>query len=213
MKSIVILISGRGSNLKAILEADLPVRIAAVISNNPDAAGLELAKQQGIPTQTLDHRTFPNRAAFDTALSGLIDGYQPDLVVLAGFMRILTDAFVLHYQGKMINIHPSLLPAFPGINTHAQALKEGVKIHGCTVHFVTPTLDHGPIIAQAAVHVQPSDTPATLSARVLEQEHKLFPQAIRWFAEGRLQLCDNGIVNLSDPFMSQSALLSPWETK
>lgn len=213
MKSIVILISGRGSNLKAILEADLSVRIAAVISNKPDAAGLELAKQHGIPTQTLDHRTFPDREAFDTALSGLIDSYRPDLVVLAGFMRILTDAFVMHYQGRMINIHPSLLPAFPGLNTHALALKEGVKIHGCTVHFVTPTLDHGPIIAQAAVNVLPTDTPATLSARVLEQEHKLFPQAIRWFAEGRLHLDDNGIVNLSAPIMSHSALLSPWETK
>ena len=213
MKSIVILISGRGSNLKAILEADLPVRIAAVISNKPDAAGLELAKQHNIPTQILDHRTFPNRETFDTALSGLIDSYHPDLLVLAGFMRILTDAFVMHYQGRMMNIHPSLLPSFPGLDTHAAALKMGVKIHGCTVHFVTPTLDHGPIIAQAAVHVLTTDTPATLSARVLEQEHKIFPQAIRWFAEGRLHLGDDGIVNLSDPFMSQSALLSPWETK
>ena len=213
MKSIVILISGRGSNLKAILEADLPVRIAAVISNRPDAEGLTLAKQHGIQTEILDHRIFSGRETFDTALAGLIDAYHPDLIVLAGFMRILTDAFVMHYQGRMINIHPSLLPAFPGLNTHLQALKEGVKIHGCTVHFVTPTLDHGPIIAQAAVHVLPADTPATLSSRVLEQEHKIFPQAIRWFAEGRLHLGDNGIVNLSDPFMSHSALLSPWESR
>ncbi|TCV81249.1 phosphoribosylglycinamide formyltransferase [Sulfurirhabdus autotrophica] len=211
MKRIVALISGRGSNLRAILEADLPVTIVAVISNKPDAAGLQLAEQYGIPTQTVNHRDYPDRESFDGALADIIDAYQPDLIVLAGFMRILTDGFVIRYQGRMINIHPSLLPAFPGLDTHGQALREGVKIHGCTVHFVTPTLDHGPIIVQAAVQVLPDDTSDTLSARVLEQEHKIYPQAIQWFAEGRLHINNHGIVNLSAPKLSHDVLLSPWE--
>jgi phosphoribosylglycinamide formyltransferase-1 len=198
MKSIVILISGRGSNLQSILEAKLPVEIAAVISNNPDAGGLLVARVHGVATAVVDHRQYPNRDAFDGALAQEIDRHQPDLLVLAGFMRILTNAFVERYQGRMINIHPSLLPAFPGLKTHAAALREGVKIHGCTVHFVTPTLDHGPIIIQAAIPVLPDDTEATLAGRVLEQEHHIFPQAIRWFAEGRLEITPQGSVVLRE---------------
>jgi len=198
MKSTVILISGRGSNLQSILEARLPVEIAAVISNNPNAGGLEVARAHGIATAVVDHRQFQSRDAFDGVLAQEIDRHQPDLLVLAGFMRILTDAFVERYQGRMINIHPSLLPAFPGLKTHAAALREGVKIHGCTVHFVTPTLDHGPIIIQAAIPVLPDDTEATLAGRVLEQEHHIFPQAIRWFAEGRLEITPQGSVVLRE---------------
>ncbi|HSN41027.1 MAG TPA: phosphoribosylglycinamide formyltransferase, partial [Burkholderiales bacterium] len=153
MKRIVILISGRGSNMEAILKAGIPAQ--AVISNNAAAAGLATACNHGTATTVIDHRQFPDRAAFDTALTAAIDSHRPDLVVLAGFMRILTDAFVAHYSGRMINIHPSLLPAFPGLNTHRRALEAGVRVHGCTVHFVTPVLDHGPIIIQAAVPVQP----------------------------------------------------------
>lgn len=211
MKSIVILISGRGSNLQAILEARLPVTVAAVISNRPEAAGLDIARNHGVPVQVVDHRAFPDRPSFDTALSAEIDRHNPDLIVLAGFMRVLTDGFVARYQDRLINIHPSLLPAFPGLDTHGQALREGVKVHGCTVHFVTPKVDHGPIIVQAAVPVLPGDTEASLGARVLAQEHLIFPRAIRWFAEGRLKIAANGIVNLQDQALSDTALLSPWE--
>lgn len=188
---MVILISGRGSNMRALLEAGLPV--AAVISNNPEAAGLTFAQERGIPTHAVDHRTFPDRNTFDSALAKIIDSYQPHLVALAGYMRILSETFVNHYRGKLINIHPSLLPAFPGLNTHAQALQEGVKIHGCTVHFVTPQLDHGPIIIQAAVPVLANDTAATLAARVLAQEHRIYPQAANWFLQGRLTLTENRV--------------------
>lgn len=211
MKSIVILISGRGSNLQAILEARLPVTVAAVISNRPGAAGLDVARNHGVPVQVVDHRAFPDRPSFDTALAAEIDRHNPDLIVLAGFMRVLTDGFVARYQDRLINIHPSLLPAFPGLDTHGQALREGVKVHGCTVHFVTPKVDHGPIIVQAAVPVLPGDTEASLGARVLAQEHLIFPRAIRWFAEGRLKIAANGIVNLQDQALSDTALLSPWE--
>lgn len=198
MKTIVILISGRGSNMQAIVEANLPVRIAAVISNQADASGLSYAQSKGIATRVVDHRNYASREAFDAALMQTIDALKPDLVVLAGFMRILTEGFVNHYQGRLINIHPSLLPAFPGLATHAQALKAGVKIHGCTVHFVTPQVDHGPIVAQATVAVKTDDTPATLSARVLAQEHRIYPQAIRWFAEDRLTITPDGRVNVQD---------------
>jgi len=198
VKTIVILISGRGSNMQAIVEAKLPVHIAAVISNKPDASGLSYAQSKGIATRVVDHRNYASREAFDAALMQAIDALKPDLVVLAGFMRILTEGFVNHYQGRLINIHPSLLPAFPGLDTHEQALKEGVKIHGCTVHFVTPKVDHGPIVAQAAVPVKADDTPATLAARVLAQEHRIYPQAIRWFAEDRLTLTPDGRVNVQD---------------
>jgi phosphoribosylglycinamide formyltransferase-1 len=197
MKKTVILISGRGSNMEALIAArdcgTLPVDIAAVISNRPDAAGLATAAAAGIAVRCIDHKAFAGRDAFDAALAGCIDGFAPDLVVLAGFMRILSDGFVHHYAGRMMNIHPSLLPAFPGLHTHRRALAEGVRIHGCTVHFVTPALDHGPVIIQAAVPVLDSDDEATLAARVLRQEHRIYPQAVRWFAEGRLRLADDRV--------------------
>ncbi len=209
-KSVVILISGRGSNLLALLEADLPnCRIAAVISNKADAGGLDIARQHGIATQVLAHRDYPDRESFDAALAAAIDRYQPDLVVLAGFMRILTAGFVAHYQGRMINIHPSLLPAYSGLNTHERALKDGVKIHGCTVHFVTPDLDHGPIIIQAAVSVLMDDTPDTLGARVLSEEHRIYPQAVRWFCNGYLRLEANGKVVLKRMKQPGAALIAP----
>lgn len=193
MKSAVILISGRGSNLQALVNARPPVRFAAVISNNPDAKGLISAKQQRLATFVLDHRDYASREAFDDALASRIEGFKADLIVLAGFMRILGDAFVTRFKNRIINIHPSLLPAFPGLDTHARALEAGVKIHGCTVHFVTSQLDHGPIITQAAVPVLPGDTEHTLAARVLEQEHRIYPQAVRWFAEDRLVIESNRV--------------------
>ena len=190
--SVVVLISGRGSNLRAIVESAPPCRIAAVISNRPDAGGLAFARAHGIATEVVDHTSYAGaadpRRAFDAALMQAIDRHQPALVVLAGFMRILSAGFVDHYAGRMINIHPSLLPSYPGLHTHRRALADGVRLHGCTVHFVTSTLDSGPIVVQAAVPVQPDDSEASLSARVLEQEHRLYPQAVRWFAEGRLQI-------------------------
>ncbi len=208
MKSLVILISGRGSNMQALLEADLPVESVTVISNNPAAEGLVLARARGIPTHTIDHRTFSSREAFDAALAEVIDACQPDLIALAGFMRILSDRFVNYYQGKLINIHPSLLPAFPGLDTHTRALQEGVKIHGCTVHLVTPELDRGPIIIQAAVPVLTGDTPETLAARVLVQEHRIYPQAVRWFLQERLMLVD-GHVEIKTVNRGQDVLYSP----
>lgn len=187
MKSLVILISGRGSNMQALLEAKLPVENVTVISNNPNAAGLEIAKTWGIKAIVVDHRSFSDRTTFDTALSEQIDACKPDLIALAGFMRILSDGFVNHYQGRLMNIHSSLLPAFPGLGSHARALDEGVKIHGCTVHFVTPQVDHGPIVIQAAVPIFSTDTEEILAARVLQQEHRIYPQAVRWFMENRLK--------------------------
>ena len=209
MKSVVILISGRGSNLQAILDARLPARIAAVVSNNPDAAGLELARAAGIPTQVVDHRGHTAREDFDRLLMQAIDAHAPDLVVLAGFMRVLTEGFVRHYSGRMINIHPSLLPAFPGLNTHQKAIEAGVRIHGCTVHFTAPDVDSGPIIVQAAVPVQPDDTEERLAARVLAEEHRVYPQAVRWFLEGRLRLGPNGTVTVDAAHAPQGALTSP----
>jgi phosphoribosylglycinamide formyltransferase-1 len=199
MKSYVILISGRGSNMRSLLEADLPGRCAAVISNRLDAAGLDYAKARGIATAVVDHKAHASRDAFDAALAAEIDRHAPDLVLLAGFMRVLGDPFVAHYAGRMLNIHPSLLPAFPGLNTHAAALQLGVRIHGCTVHFVTPSLDAGPIVIQAAVPVLPGDDAARLAARVLEQEHLIYPQAARWFLEGRLRLAAGRVELDGDP--------------
>jgi phosphoribosylglycinamide formyltransferase-1 len=197
MKSIVILISGRGSNMQAIVEAvqanALPVRISAVLSNRADAAGLEFARNRNIPVAVVNHRDYASREAFDAALAAAIDAHSPDLVVLAGFMRILTPQFVGHYSGRMINIHPSLLPAFPGTDTHRRALEAGVKKHGCTVHFVTVEVDQGPIIIQGEVPILPGDTEAALAARVLEKEHVIYPRAVRWFAEDRLGI-ENGKV-------------------
>ncbi|MFZ2268783.1 MAG: phosphoribosylglycinamide formyltransferase [Azonexus sp.] len=212
MKNIVILISGRGSNMEALIAArqagNLPVNIAAVISNRPDARGLETAARAGIATHFIDHKAFAGREAFDAALAQYIDGFAPDLVVLAGFMRILSDGFVRHYAGRLINIHPSLLPSFPGLHTHQRALEEGVRIHGCTVHFVTPALDHGPVIIQAAVPVLDDDTEESLAARILVQEHRVYPQAVRWIAEDRLRL-ENGRVCLAAELLDSSALVSP----
>ena len=200
---VVVLLSGRGSNFRAIAEANLPVEIVAVISNRPQAAGLAWASERGLTTVSLDHTEFADREAFDAKLADEIERHQPDLVVLAGYMRILSPAFIARFEGRLLNIHPSLLPAFPGLKTHQRALAEGVKIHGCTVHFVTAELDHGPIVVQAAVPVQADDTPDTLAARVLAQEHRVYPEAIRWFAEGRLvNKC--GCVNLRGDFASQS---------
>ncbi len=194
MKKIVILISGRGSNLQAILEARLPAAVAAVISNESAAAGLAIAREHGIATRVVDHRAYPERAAFDAALAREIDAFAPHLVVLAGFMRILTDGFVKRYAGRLLNIHPSLLPAFTGLDTHRRALAAGVKIHGCTVHFVTSQLDLGPIVVQAAVPVLNGDSEDTLAARVLAQEHRIYPQAIRWFCADRLEITPQGAI-------------------
>jgi phosphoribosylglycinamide formyltransferase-1 len=207
-KSIVILISGRGSNMEALLEARLPARVA-VISNNPGAPGLATAKSRGVATGVVDHRSFADRAAFDAALADEIDRHRPDLVVLAGFMRVLTEPFIERYRGRMMNIHPSLLPSFPGLHTHRQALAAGVRIHGCTVHFASAVVDGGPIIAQAAVPVLPDDTEERLAARVLAEEHRLYPQAVRWFLDGRLHLGPGGTVKLDAASAPQGALTSP----
>lgn len=182
--SVVVLISGRGSNMQALLDAGIPV--AAVISNSPDAGGLGLAAARGIPTEVLAHREFSTRKEFDRALAGRIDRYAPRLVTLAGFMRVLTPQLVDRYAGRLMNVHPSLLPAFPGLDTHRRALEEGVKLHGCTVHFVTAELDHGPIIIQAVVPVRAGDDEQRLAARVLRQEHVVYPRAVRWFLDRRL---------------------------
>jgi phosphoribosylglycinamide formyltransferase-1 len=196
VKSVVILISGRGSNMRSLVEADLPARIAAVVSNRPDAKGLDYARGRGILTEIVDHKAFASRDAFDAALGAAIDRHAPDLVVLAGFMRVLTEGFVRRYDGRLLNIHPSLLPSFPGLHTHERALEAGVKIHGATVHFVTADLDHGPIVVQAAVPVLAGDGADALAARVLRQEHAIYPRAVRWFLEGRLAIA-NGIVSVA----------------
>jgi phosphoribosylglycinamide formyltransferase-1 len=212
MKKIVILISGRGSNMEALIAArdagELPVEIAAVISNRVEAEGLETAARASIPTHFINHKAFAGREAFDVRLAECIDLFEPDLVVLAGFMRILSEGFVRRYEGRLINIHPSLLPAFPGLHTHQRALEEGVRIHGCTVHFVTPELDHGPVIIQAAVPVLDSDDEASLAARVLRQEHLVYPQAVRWFAEGKLTL-EGGRVRLAAEQADGAVIISP----
>jgi len=191
--SVVVLISGRGSNLEAILNAGVPV--AGVISNEAGVRGLQLAESRGVPAHVVAHRGHATREAFDAALAAEIDRFSPKLIAMAGFMRIVTPGFVERYAGRLVNIHPSLLPAFPGLATHARALSAGVKVHGCTVHFVTAELDHGPIIIQAAVPVLAGDTPETLAARVLREEHQVYPRAIRWFLEGRL-VAENGLVRV-----------------
>ncbi len=189
---IVILISGRGSNMEAIARQCAherwPARIVAVIANRPQAAGLRFASEHGIATAVVDHRTFDTREAFDAALAEAIDVHQPDLVLLAGFMRILGSGFVRRYAGRMLNIHPSLLPAFPGLHTHRRVLETGCKVSGATVHFVTPDLDHGPIVMQSVVPVLPDDTEDKLAARVLATEHRIYPQAVSWFVRGQLRL-------------------------
>ncbi len=200
MKRIAVLISGQGSNLGAIVRAseaqDWPGRVVAVISNRADAGGLELARQHGIATAVLDHKAFDGRAAFDAALAELLDSHSPDLVVLAGFMRILTPEFVARYGGRMLNIHPSLLPSFTGLKTHQRAIDAGCKVAGATVHFVSAELDHGPIVAQAVVPVLAGDDEKTLAARVLVAEHELYPRAVGWFVKGQLRLDDGRVTHL-----------------
>jgi phosphoribosylglycinamide formyltransferase 1 len=197
MKRIVVLLSGRGSNMEAIVRACAaerwPAQVAAVIANRADAAGLAFARDHGIATAVVDHKAYATRDAFDAELARAIDGFAPDVVVLAGFMRILGDAFVARYAGRLVNVHPSLLPAFPGLHTHRRAIEAGCKLAGASVHFVTPQLDFGPIIAQAVVPVLPGDTEATLAARVLEREHVLYPRAVGWLVRDEL-LIDNGVV-------------------
>lgn len=214
MRNIVCLISGRGSNLEAILRCArdddwqrlLDARIACVISNRADAPGLAFARNAGVPTAVVPNTGHASRAAFEAALIEVIDAHAPALVVLAGFMRVLTPDFVAHYAGRLINIHPSLLPAFPGLATHRQALAAGVKVHGCTVHFVSNDVDGGPIIAQAAVKVLPDDSEGTLAARVLVQEHLLLPRCIRWICEGRVRLADGRVVAKDLPAGTQAVL-------
>ncbi len=197
MKNIVILISGRGSNMEAVVRAaeaeGWPARVAAVISNKLDAGGLAFAQARGIPTAVVSNKEFATRTEFDARLQEVIDTYQPDLVVLAGFMRILTAPFVEHYAGRMLNIHPSLLPLFPGLHTHQQALDAGMSEHGATVHFVTAELDHGPSVLQARIPVLPGDTPDLLAARLLAEEHKIYPRAVRLFIEDRLVVEDGAV--------------------
>ena len=192
-RRVAILISGRGSNMQALLDAGVPV--SAVISNRAEAEGLAIAEARGIATRVVEHRGRAAREDFDAALAAEIERFAPRLVALAGFMRVLTPGFVGRYRERLLNIHPSLLPAFPGLHTHERALAAGVKVHGCTVHFVTAELDHGPIVAQAAVPVRSGDDAAALAARVLKQEHVIYPRAVRWFLEGRLALAD-GVVRL-----------------
>jgi phosphoribosylglycinamide formyltransferase 1 len=200
MKRIVILISGRGSNMESIVlrcaEQQWPAQVVAVLSNRPAARGLQFARERGIATAVVDHSTYPTREAFDAALAEAIDHHAPDLLVLAGFMRILGPAFVSRYAGRFLNIHPSLLPAFPGLKTHRRALEAGCKLVGATVHFVTPELDHGPIVMQSAVPVLPGDDEHALAERVLQTEHVIYPLAVRWFVEDRLQVQDGLVRHL-----------------
>lgn len=210
MKNIVILISGRGSNMIAIARAcereHWPARIAAVISNRPAAPGLQSARELGLATEVLDSRQWSDRIAFDAALAERIDAHAPDLVVLAGYMRILSAPFVARFAGRLVNIHPSLLPAFPGLDTHRRALEAGVKVHGATVHLVTPELDSGPIVAQAIVPVRSDDDEDSLAARVLENEHRLYPLAVRWLVEDRV-VVDGRVVRLRAPKAGETGLL------
>jgi phosphoribosylglycinamide formyltransferase-1 len=210
--ALVVLISGNGSNLQAIIDAiqhqGLNAEVRAVISNNPDAYGLTRAREAGIATVSLDHRNYPSRKAYDQDLQAVIDRYQPQLVVLAGFMRILTAEFVKHYHGRMLNIHPSLLPKYQGLNTHRRVLEAGDNIHGVSVHFVTPELDGGPVILQAEVPVHPGDTTDDLAQRVHQQEHVIYPLVIRWFSEGRLGLHNNRVLFDGKPLTEQQRRFS-----
>lgn len=207
---VVVLLSGTGSNLQAMIDSfkgvDNPVRIRAVISNRADAFGLQRARDAGIEARVLDHKAFEGREAFDAALIELIDTFQPKLVVLAGFMRILSATFVRHYQGRLLNIHPSLLPLYKGLHTHQRVLEAGDSEHGCSVHFVTEELDGGPLVVQAVIPVELNDSPASLARRVHAQEHEIYPLAIRWFAEGRLSLGERGAL-LDDQLLPASGHL------
>jgi len=195
--------------MRALVEAGLPVDVKAVISNRPDAQGLEWARSQSIATRVVDHKAHATREAFDAALADAIDESAPDLVLLAGFMRILTEGFIRRFPRKMLNIHPSLLPAFPGLDTHRRALAAGVKVHGATVHVVTPSLDGGPIVIQGVVPVIPGDTEEGLAARVLAVEHRIYPQAVRWMAEGRIEFTASGVVQLRGAGVSNDTMVSP----
>jgi phosphoribosylglycinamide formyltransferase-1 len=210
MANVVVLLSGSGSNLQALIDStrhgDNPARIVAVISNRADAYGLLRALQAGIATATLDHRQFDGREAFDAALIQAIDAHQPDLVVLAGFMRILTPGFVQHYSGRLLNIHPSLLPRYKGLHTHQRALEAGDSEHGCSVHFVTEELDGGPLVVQAALPILEGDSAESLALRVHQQEHRIYPLAVRWFAEGRLRLDAQGAMLDGQPLPSTGYL-------
>ena len=211
-KRLVILISGRGSNMAAVIDAaqagTIAGQVVAVISNRPEAPGLPLAAKRGVRTMVVDHLGFADRSAFENALGTAIDGFAPDLVVLAGFMRVLGDAFVARYRGRLLNIHPSLLPAYPGLNTHRRALADGVKVHGCTVHFVTSDIDHGPIVAQGAVAVHEEDDETTLAARVLSVEHRLLVAAVRSFCEDRLVI-EGNLVRVKEATAGSVASLVP----
>ena len=197
---LVVLISGRGSNMQTIVHSiageSLPAKVCAVISNRADAAGLEWARAQGIEARALPHTNYATRQDFDQALAETIDAYQPDYILLAGFMRVLTPAFVKRYEGRLLNIHPSLLPSFPGLHTHQQALTMGIQWHGCTVHFVTAQLDHGPIVAQGVVPIVHGDQPEDLAARLLSVEHRVYAQVVRWLAEGRVHINEHGSVEV-----------------
>ena len=211
--NVVVLLSGTGSNLQALIDSiqagDNPARIAAVISNRADAFGLQRAQDAGIDARVLQHQGFEGREAFDAALIEVIDQYQPQLVVLAGFMRILSPAFVRHYQGRLLNIHPSLLPKYKGLHTHRRALEAGDREHGCSVHFVTEELDGGPLVVQAVIPVQLGDTPEALAQRVHAQEHQIYPLAVRWFAEGRLRLGEHGALLDGEPLAASGHLIRP----
>lgn len=212
MKRLAILISGRGSNMGAILDAvkagRIDAQVAGVISNRPDAGGLTVAARHGVATAVVDHTLSPNRDDFERALATAIDTLSPDLVVLAGFMRVLSPGFVARYERRMINIHPSLLPMYPGLGTHRRALEDGIKVHGCSVHFVTSEVDHGPIVAQAAVPVRDDDDEASLAARVLETEHRILVAAIGWFCEDRLVI-EGHRVRVKDEVADAGTLLVP----
>ena len=209
MTSAVVLISGRGSNLKALVEARTGLEVRAVVSNRPAALGLEWAAREGFATRVLDHRTFATREAFDAALAEEIESHGPDLVVLAGFMRIFTAAFIQRFPRRILNIHPSLLPAFPGLHTHRRALEAGVKVHGATVHVVTPSLDDGPIVIQGAVPVLQEDTEESLAERVLGVEHRIYPQAVRWFVEGRIDFGPGTLVRVRGAGVGADSMVSP----
>jgi phosphoribosylglycinamide formyltransferase-1 len=208
-KSAVILISGRGSNMRSIVEARTGLAVKAVISNRPQAAGLQWAQAQGIPTHVVDHKAFAGRDAFDAALAESIDRAAPDLILLAGFMRIFGAAFIARYPRRILNIHPSLLPSFPGLHTHRQALQAGVKLHGCTVHVVTASLDAGPVVIQAAVPVLAGDTEESLAARVLAAEHRIYPQALRWFLDDRIEFLPGDVVQVRASGVPDDCLVAP----
>jgi len=209
VNSAVILISGRGSNMRSIVEARTGLEVKAVISNRADAAGLGWARSQGIATSVVDHGSFGSREAFDAALGEAIAALGPDMILLAGFMRILTPGFIARFPRRILNIHPSLLPSFPGLHTHRQALQAGVKLHGCTVHVVTASLDAGPAVIQAAVPVLAGDTEESLAARVLAAEHRIYPQAVRWFLDDRVEFLAGDVVRIRGSGVSTDCIVAP----